>query len=55
MRSAGLGFKDTRTALMIVFENLEGLMTIDEVLESSLERRAPLRSPRRYFIRESLQ
>jgi hypothetical protein len=49
VRSAGLGFKDTRTALVIVFENLEDLMTIDEVLESSLERRAPLRSPRAIF------
>ena len=46
MRSAGLGFKDMRMALVIVFANLEDLMTIDEVLESSLERRAPLGSPR---------
>jgi hypothetical protein len=38
VRSAGLGFKDTRTALVIVFENLEDLMTVDEVLESSLEK-----------------
>ena len=47
--SAGLGFKDMRTALVIIFANLEDLMTIDEALESSLERRAPLRSPRAIF------
>jgi hypothetical protein len=43
------------TALVIVFENLEDLMTIDEVLESSLERQAPLRSPRAIFHQESLR
>jgi len=55
VRSAGLGFKDTRAALVIVFENLEDLMTIDEVLRVSWKDGRHCARRERYFIRRSLQ
>jgi len=55
VRSAGLGFKDMRTALVTVFENLEDLMTIDEVLEIPWKNGRHCARRERYFIRKSLQ